>query len=97
MTRNIMHPDKTEFIKGRLSTNNTRRLIALIDYDNTRNLEAAAASLLQAHWKWKWTFSADILVRPNFSQSLWDQQFFVVEPTDIRQLTFFIAVGLLHM
>lgn len=45
MTRNIVHPVKSEFIKGRRPTNNTRRLITLIDYDNTHNLEAVAALL----------------------------------------------------
>lgn len=45
MTRNIVHPVKSEFIKGRRPTNNTRRLITLIDYDNSHNLEAVAALL----------------------------------------------------
>lgn len=45
MTRNIMQPDKTEFIKGRRSTNNTCRLITLIDYDYTHNLESVVALL----------------------------------------------------
>ena len=41
---NIMNPDQTGFIKGRHSTNNTQRLINLIDYYNRQNRDAIIAS-----------------------------------------------------
>lgn len=44
ITPHIIHPDQTGFIKGRHSTNNTRRLINLIDYCHHNKHKATITS-----------------------------------------------------
>ena len=45
ITPHIIHPDQTGFIKGRHSTNNTRRLINLIDHCHINKQKAIVVSL----------------------------------------------------
>lgn len=71
VTPSIIHPDQTGFIKGRLSSNNTRRLFNLMHYSSTQKTKTIIVTLdaEKAFDRVNWKFLFSTLERFGFGES----------------------------